>query len=90
MNDIKPAQIVSLETVRGKEKILRAPAVLRRIDPMPSKATFWRWVKQGTLPQPFMFAGRAAWLESQIEAFIKSRVPESGDPEQGPPSSNAA
>jgi len=72
VNDISHTQSSQISPfgTSGKERILRGPAVRMRIQPIPWKATFWRWVKDGVLPPPFTFAGRPAWRESTIEQFI--------------------
>jgi predicted DNA-binding transcriptional regulator AlpA len=71
----QPAQIISLESVRSKERILRAESVRKRFDPPPSRSTLNRWAKQGIIPGAFDLGGRPAWLESTFEAFLASCKP---------------
>lgn len=37
-----------------------------------SRATFWRRVQDGTLPQPVRFGGATRWRCAEIEAFVNS------------------
>lgn len=67
---LKTSRIVSFDTLRGKDRILRGDAVRRRFDPPPARATLYRWAKEGVIPPPFDLNGRPAWRESEIEAFI--------------------
>ena len=74
----QPAQIISLESVRSKERILRAESVRKRFDPPPSRSTLNRWAKQGIIPGAFdlgtharvvLFAGRGGIHLSGMRLF---------------------
>jgi predicted DNA-binding transcriptional regulator AlpA len=75
VEQVKSPRIVSLDPLRGKDRILRIGAIRQRIDPPPSRATLYRWVKEGVIPEAFYLGGRMAWRESDIDAFIASLKP---------------
>jgi prophage regulatory protein len=39
-----------------------------------SAVQIWRLVKQGTFPAPIKVGSKNAWLESEIDEYIKARV----------------
>ena len=42
-----------------------------------ARSTIWKWVKDGEFPQPFKLSPRVTvWRESDIEAWIESKVEE--------------
>jgi len=86
----KPSRIVSVDPLRGKDRILRIAAIRQRFDPPPARATLYRWAKEGIIPPPFNLNGRPAWLESTIDNFIASQMAKPRDPKNDPSNSNAA
>lgn len=53
------------------EKLLRLKQVVELTN--ISKATIWRWVKDGTFPKPIRITNRVTvWKNSDIEAYIAS------------------
>lgn len=53
------------------EKLLRLKQVVERTN--ISKATIWRWVKDGTFPKPIRITSRVTvWKNSDVEAYIAS------------------
>ncbi len=54
-------------------KLLRLNEVRNRVP--YSRATIYRKVAENSFPKPYGMGGRAvAWLESEIDAWIKSRI----------------
>jgi prophage regulatory protein len=59
------------------ERFLRRAEVLRRIG--VTQPTLWTWIHRGIFPQSYLLSTNAvAWKESQVEAWIASRVQGSG------------
>ena len=55
------------------EKLLRLKQVVELTN--ISKATIWRWVKDGTFPQPIKITNRVTvWKSSDVEAYIASVI----------------
>lgn len=53
------------------EQLLRLKQVVQLTN--ISKATIWRWVKDGTFPQPMKITNRVTvWKSSDIQAYIAS------------------
>jgi prophage regulatory protein len=53
------------------ERILRLKQVVEITN--ISKSTIWRWVKEGTFPQPTKITNRVTvWKSSDIDAYIAS------------------
>ena len=53
-------------------KILRMPAVKRKLS--ISKATIYRWIKNGEFPAPLQLGPRTVgWSEDSIEKWLASR-----------------
>jgi prophage regulatory protein len=51
------------------ERLLRLKQVIELTN--ISKATVWRWVKEGTFPQPIKITRRVTvWKSSDIDAYI--------------------
>ena len=54
-------------------KFLRLPEVLARTG--LSKSSVWKFVKDGTFPEPIKLGPRArGWIESEIEAHNQARI----------------
>jgi predicted DNA-binding transcriptional regulator AlpA len=71
----KSSRIVSFDCALGKDRILRVGSLRARFDPPVGRATIYRWIKQGDFPAAFYINGRPYWRESDIDAFIASRMP---------------
>lgn len=39
-----------------------------------SRATVWRRVKDGVLPEPIKFGGMTRWIQSEVEAAIAKQI----------------
>jgi predicted DNA-binding transcriptional regulator AlpA len=35
--------------------------------------TVWRWMREGTFPMSFDIGSKTAWLESEVEAWLRNR-----------------
>jgi predicted DNA-binding transcriptional regulator AlpA len=44
-----------------------------------SRATFWRYVKSGIMPQPIKIGGSTRWRTEEIEAAIERQTAEQRD-----------
>ena len=59
-------------------KILRVPDVLARIG--MSRSTLYEWMRTGNFPPSVKLGERAVgWRESDVTAWIESRVPQSDE-----------
>jgi prophage regulatory protein len=52
-------------------RFLTKPEVLGRVG--ASYPSIWQWMREGKFPRSRELGGRAAWLESEIEAWIVNR-----------------
>ncbi len=60
----------------GQKRVLRLKDITKRVG--ISKTAIYQLIKQGDFPQSFSLGGRmVAWLETDIEAFIESRLAQS-------------
>jgi len=55
---------------KPKERLLRLPAVLERVQ--TSRSTLWRWVAEGAFPKPYKLGPQTTvWKESEIDSYIE-------------------
>jgi predicted DNA-binding transcriptional regulator AlpA len=71
----KKATVLSAQTITAAQITTNKKAVYQSADIMKmlgiSRATVWRWVKNGTLPKPVKFGTRLnVWKPEQIEDFV--------------------
>lgn len=60
------------------DKILRRVEV-QKLTGGQSKATIYRWVKNGEFPPPLRLGGNSVgWRESDVQAWVASRQPTIG------------
>jgi predicted DNA-binding transcriptional regulator AlpA len=67
--------VLSAQTITATQVATNKKAVYQSADIMTmfgiSRATVWRWVKNGTLPKPVKFGTRLnVWKPEQIEDFV--------------------
>ncbi|TCV85870.1 helix-turn-helix transcriptional regulator [Sulfurirhabdus autotrophica] len=54
-------------------KLLRINTLAAKLD--VSTSTIWYWLKNGNFPKPIKLgANSTVWLESDIEAWLQSRI----------------
>ena len=54
------------------QKMLRLRQVLEIVP--ASRATIWRWCRQGNFPRPIKLGSRCtAWREDDVQAWLKER-----------------
>jgi len=52
-------------------RFIGKPEVLNRVG--ASYPSIWQWMREGKFPRSRELGGKAAWLESEIEAWIVNR-----------------
>jgi prophage regulatory protein len=63
-----------MEATAGAAKYARfigKTEVLNRVG--ASYPTIWQWMREGKFPRSRELGGRSAWIESEIETWIKGR-----------------
>lgn len=53
------------------DALIRLPELLRLVP--VSRGTIWRWHRAGKFPRPVRIGGRAAWVRSEVDAWIDAR-----------------
>jgi prophage regulatory protein len=54
----------------GGERLLSRPEILDRAG--VTYPTIWKWMREGTFPRSRALGSKVAWLESEIEEWIRA------------------
>jgi predicted DNA-binding transcriptional regulator AlpA len=71
MSNIKRAPAAQVECANdggGAIRLISKPEVLDRVG--VTYPTLWSWMREGKFPRSRQLGGKAAWVESEIEAWI--------------------
>ena len=63
------AQVECANDGGGAIRLISKPEVLDRVG--VTYPTIWAWMREGKFPRSRQLGGKAAWVESEIEKWIK-------------------
>jgi predicted DNA-binding transcriptional regulator AlpA len=63
------AQVVCVNDGGGVIRLISKPEVLDRVG--VTYPTLWSWMREGKFPRSRQLGGKAAWVEAEIEEWIK-------------------
>jgi predicted DNA-binding transcriptional regulator AlpA len=59
------------DSQKTQVRLISKPEVLDRVG--VTYPTLWAWMREGKFPRSRELSGKAAWIESEIEAWITAR-----------------
>lgn len=62
------AQVECANDSSGAIRLISKPEVLDRVG--VTYPTLWSWMREGRFPRSRELGGKAAWIESEVEAWI--------------------
>jgi predicted DNA-binding transcriptional regulator AlpA len=62
---------VAAASPKKSTKLIDRQEVLRRVP--VSFVTLWHWMRAGTFPRSRDIGGKSAWVEAEVEAWIRNR-----------------